>query len=371
MHVPMRLNQPVATPSRVVATDNLPLAAFGQPIVHTTQQIFDIHAASTPLLVARSVVAQPSAWPNFSNAQPLDAAVQPNSRNPNAGVVLGKPLERRAFEQAGIAPPAEPLEQTGIVVNLQEYRPPRGRWNGASILILPGGGYEFVCMEGNEGTEVAERLQDLGYLTFILDYNLEPRRFDGRAAGVEPAVADGIAALRIIRERAQTYGMDPSRLGVIGFSAGGHLTTCICRRIFEDSSLQDLWPRTTVVAYAPVRNPCCVCIVGSLGKDVVPRFVPWLLPWRHLPRLKRGELCRQHKWCNCVASVRAMPPTLVAASHEDAFVLPKHSSDLLAQSLEQQGVPFKYVKGDFGEHGFGLDGWRDECENWLAERLLS
>eukprot|EP00931_Biecheleriopsis_adriatica_P104132 TRINITY_DN78868_c0_g1_i1.p1 TRINITY_DN78868_c0_g1~~TRINITY_DN78868_c0_g1_i1.p1 ORF type:complete len:368 (-),score=31.59 TRINITY_DN78868_c0_g1_i1:68-1171(-) len=366
MHVPMRLNPPVLTPSGVVT----PLAGVGQPTMCMTRESLDAHPAYPPLSVAPSVDAHPSSRPNATNARPLCAAVQPNSQNSNAGAVLGKPLDKRAFELAGIAPPAEPLGQADIAGHLHEHRPRGGRWNGASILILPGGGYEFVSIEGNEGNEVAERLQNLGYLTFVLEYTLEPRRFDGRAASVEPAVDDGIAALRFIRQRVQNYGMDPSRVGVIGFSAGGHLTTCICRRIFEDSALQELRPRTTVVAYAPVRNPCCVCIVGSLGRDVVPRFVPWLLPWCQLPHLKCGELCRQHKWCNCVASVQAMPPTLVAASREDEFVLPEHSSDLLAQSLEQQNVPFKYVKGDFGEHGFGLGGWRDEFENWLEERLL-
>lgn len=130
-------------------------------------------------------------------------------------------------------------------------------------------------MKGHEGDELAHWLSKLGYLTFVLDYNLEPRRVlsilgskvDERAAGVEPAVKDGIAALRVIRGRAHEHGIDPSQIGLIGFSAGGHLACCICRQLAEDSSLRELLPlpKTAIIAYAPVRNPCCVCIVGSIG----------------------------------------------------------------------------------------------------------
>ena len=140
--------------------------------------------------------------------------------------------------------------------------PPRAR-NGAAVLVVPGGGYSTV-MIGYEGTDVADWLCARGFCAYALQYTLKPRNrlMYNRAQGVEPAVEEGVAALSIVQQRAVEFGLDPTRSCVLGFSAGAHLATCICRRLAEVPHV--LRPRAVVLAHPPARNPLCACILGHI-----------------------------------------------------------------------------------------------------------
>ncbi len=98
---------------------------------------------------------------------------------------------------------------------LTVYLPPENKRNGSSVIIAPGGG-NIMLMYGAEGFEVGERLNDLGFATFVLTYRLNPYTQEAR-------VLDGLRAMQHVRSRASEWKLDPNRIGFIGFSAGSFL----------------------------------------------------------------------------------------------------------------------------------------------------
>lgn len=248
--------------------------------------------------------------------------------------------------------------------NLYSHIPAEAERNGAAALVLPGGGYkDNVTTLDYEGTDVAAWMCSLGYAAFTLQYTLEPRSWSGRAAGVEPAIADGLEALSIITSRADELGLHCGAVCIIGFSAGAHLAMCILREIAERGLVQ-LKPAAMILAYPPARNPLCPCIMGSL--IVVPTYVDRILPWTSM-------LCSssQHHWCNPAVAAEAMPPTLLVASTKDRLLPPKKHGDVIAAAFRTYGTSLTYLRRDFGWHGFALNGWREECQNWLHDNLIA
>src|SRR5438309_411512 len=97
------------------------------------------------------------------------------------------------------------------------YRPARP--DGSSLLVLPGGGYEFLSVQ-NEGLDPAERFNAERTTVFVLTYRLPVEGWSNRS---QVALQDAQRAMRLIRSRAREFGIRPDNLGVLGFSAGGHL----------------------------------------------------------------------------------------------------------------------------------------------------
>jgi len=249
---------------------------------------------------------------------------------------------------------------------LHERIPPDEKRLGATVLVLPGGGYGNVTI-GYEGKEVAEWLCARGYAAFALDYTLEPRNklLGNRARGVEPAVEEGVAALRIMQERASELGLGCMKTCIIGFSAGAHLAMCICRRIAEVPEV--LHPQAIVLAYPTVRNPLCACILSGVWNRN-----PAMLVSHDAGRaicdhvLSDGS---QHKWCDLEAFADVAPSTLLVASTEDCLLPVKKNADPIAVALGRKNVQLEYVKRDFGDHGFALRGWESGLESWLQTTL--
>src|SRR5262249_30049641 len=113
------------------------------------------------------------------------------------------------------------------------HRPPSGKANGAAVLILPGGAYAHLCVN-KEGSEVADWLNSIGVTGVVLKYRVPAR--DGRERHAAP-LQDAQRALGLLRRDARSYGIDPSRIGVLGFSAGGHLAAVLSTH--DDSRTYD------------------------------------------------------------------------------------------------------------------------------------
>jgi acetyl esterase/lipase len=113
------------------------------------------------------------------------------------------------------------------VPELRVFRPARP--NGRAILVMPGGAYWFVSVV-NEGAELAPRLTARGYTVFVLTYRLPG---EGWAARSDVPLQDAQRAMRMIRMRARTYGLDSKRIAALGFSAGGHLAATLATRHAE------------------------------------------------------------------------------------------------------------------------------------------
>jgi endo-1,4-beta-xylanase len=113
--------------------------------------------------------------------------------------------------------------------SIDVYLPPKVIANGMAMVVAPGGGHEFLVIE-KEGTEIADWLNAKGIAVFVLKYRLarDPMsKADGKQLyGIEPhALPDALRAIRIVRAQAKEFGIDPARIGFMGFSAGAELTT--------------------------------------------------------------------------------------------------------------------------------------------------
>lgn len=233
-------------------------------------------------------------------------------------------------------PAGKIIIKTNITVPaLTLFRPPPDRANGTAMLVLPGGGFGALAWD-LEGTEVARWLADRGIAAFVLKYRIgpispssgeeQPESFEARVRMLEPAwkiaVADAGQAVRLLRERASDYGIDPERIGMIGFSAGA---ATMLGTVFH--------PDPTV------RPNFAVSMYGLLVRE------------SPLPA--------------------DAPPLFIAATQADATV-PAASSTHLFELWSKQGLPAElHIYGE-GEHGFGMrskglpvDHWPAALEAWL------
>lgn len=240
---------------------------------------------------------------------------------------------------------------------LTAYLPAPEKRNGASMLILPGGGYGHLAPQ--EGRGYAEWLSAQGVTCYVLKYRLGPAGYR------HPAMLhDAARGLRLLRAFARRDGLDPARIGIIGSSAGGHLAATLETHfdtgdaqatdpIERESSRPDL----AILCY-PVISMGQYTHAGSkenlLGKTPAPELVQAL----------SAEL-----------QVTAQtPPTFITSSVDDT-VVPVENSILFAQALQQAHVPYALHIYEHGRHGAGLGTpakpappWADECLYWLRSR---
>ena len=102
------------------------------------------------------------------------------------------------------------------------YLPPKEKANGIAVVICPGGGYGINAIK-HEGTDVAEQLNKAGIAAFVLKYRL-PSDKTMKDKSIGP-LQDAQQAIKIVRQRAKEWNVDPAKIGIAGFSAGGHLAS--------------------------------------------------------------------------------------------------------------------------------------------------
>jgi acetyl esterase/lipase len=231
----------------------------------------------------------------------------------------------------------------------------KGKPNGITLLIVPGGGYVRVVID-KEGFETAEWFAQRGFECAVLRYRLPA---DGWAAGADAPVHDAMRALRLLRQ--QPKGAANARYGVIGFSAGGHL---VARLITEPGLAyphQDAAddrssrPDFAVLMYPVILTEGAAAHAGSVQQLLAAGVVPSKLKLLSPPS-------------NVTAQT---PPTLLVHAADDASV-PLANSLAMYSALHAAGVRSELHVFDRGGHGFGLRGvngidaaaWPQLVENW-------
>lgn len=272
-----------------------------------------------------------------------------------APVVRAQPPGPEPLWPAG-APGALGTEAQDIPT-LTRHAPDEGKANGATMLVLPGGGYGHLA--SHEGKGYAEWFAARGVTAYVLKYRL------GSAGYRHPAMLnDAARALRTLRARARTEGLDPARVGVIGSSAGGHLASTLLTHF--DAGTPESADPIERESSRPDLGILCYPVI-SLGQFTHAGSKKNLLgenPSEDLVRLLSNEL-----------QVTAQtPPTFVWHTATDQAV-PVENALLFASALRASGVPFELHVYESGKHGLGLPAagrgapaWDEACLAWLRGR---
>jgi acetyl esterase/lipase len=242
--------------------------------------------------------------------------------------------------------------------------PPKTAYNGMTLLIVPGGGYVRVVID-KEGVEAAEWFTARGFAAAVLRYRMPA---DGWAAGVDAPVHDAMRALRLLRNRFAPSAGTPSRLGLIGFSAGGHL----CARLITEPNLAYApHDRADELSARPDFAVLMYPVIATTGPHAHAGSAKQLLA----AGVSSEKLARYSPHLNASATT---PPTMLVHAGDDESV-PVENSLLMYAALRKARVRSELHVFDRGGHGFGLRGvagkdvavWPTLVQNWAASNAPS
>lgn len=218
---------------------------------------------------------------------------------------------------------------------------PQGINTGKAIIILPGGGYTLEAIY-HEGYDVAKILAENGITGAVLKYRLPNPESSDRPEKVP--LADSRRALKLLRKKATELGVYPSKIGIMGFSAGSHLAT-----------MTSLWKSDD-----PDENPNFSVLVYGVTDDKSDNF-RWLEKSLYHRSMTEEEM-KMNKFLDLV-DAQAPPAFLVHAYDDD--VCHVSESTLYAQKLFEHKVPVEMHLFTKGGHGFGLGRKEDGTDQWL------
>jgi acetyl esterase/lipase len=242
--------------------------------------------------------------------------------------------------------------------SLTVFQPPADRATGATVVICPGGGYGHLAV-GHEGQDVGRWLNSIGVTGFMLKYRLAPRYR-------HPApLQDAQRAIRTVRARAKEWNVDPKRIGIWGFSAGGHLASTAGTH-FDDGKAE---------ANDPIERAGCRPDFLILAYPVITLEPPYAhLGSRNNLLGKKADLKLVESLSNEKMVTARTPPTFLMHTNSDAGVVPENSV-LFYLALRKAKVPAELHIYEKGPHGVGLaprdpilSTWPDRLAAWLKAR---
>jgi acetyl esterase/lipase len=262
------------------------------------------------------------------------------------------------------APKAEPLwpkaapgalgDKDADIPTLTPFLPAADKASGAAVVICPGGGYGGLAIS-YEGMDVGAWMAKRGVAGFVLKYRVAPYKHP-------VPLEDAQRALRTVRARAKEWGVDPARVGILGFSAGGHLASTAATH-FDDGKADaadpidraGCRPDFAILCYPVITLKPPYAHMGSrynlLGKDADEKLVESL--------------------CNDEQVTAKTPPTFLFHTADDNAV-PVENSLLFFEALHKAKVPAELHVYEHGRHGVGLapnepalSSWPDLLETWM------
>ena len=264
-----------------------------------------------------------SLWPKGAPGEKGDIGVERDMTKPSDGLSGGKQVVRIG----NVSTPT-----------LTVYQPPRDKDTGAAVVVCPGGGYNILAMD-LEGTEVCQWLNSAGVTAVLLKYRVPARK------GLERYTAplqDAQRTLSLARYHAAEWQIDPKRIGIMGFSAGGHLSAAASTR-FEKR------------AYEPVDE--------ADQASCRPDFVMLIYP-AYLIRKEGPDLAPE------LTVTSNTPPTFLVQTEDDPVRVENSLFYYLA--LKQAKVPAEMHLFADGGHGYGLResdkavlSWPKRAEEWM------
>lgn len=242
----------------------------------------------------------------------------------------------------------------GVTIpKLEIYLPEKEKVNGCAIIVVPGGGYSGLTYQG-EGVRTAKELAKTGITAFVLKYRLpdDSTMLDKKIGPLQ----DAQQALKTIRENVSKWGIDPARVGLMGFSAGGHLASIVATRfqetLIENKEGTSLRPDFLILVYPVTSMQDNLTHMDSrnalLGKN----------PSKDLIDKYSSELQVTEK----------TPPTYITQAGDDRLV-DVDNSIVFYESLRHKSVPAEMHLYPRGGHGFVLakpaDEWMQPLLQWM------
>ncbi|MBY0435385.1 MAG: alpha/beta hydrolase [Cyclobacteriaceae bacterium] len=243
---------------------------------------------------------------------------------------------------------------------LTVYRPAKS--NGTAVIICPGGAY-WINATVHEGSDVAKKFNDWGVTAFVLKY-----RIPNEATMVNKEIGplqDAQQAIKTVREKAKEFGIDPARIGIMGFSAGGHLAstaaTHFTKSVINNGENTSLRPDFVVLVYPVISFQNAVGHLGSRDQLIG----------------KNPSQQKIDEYSNELHVSAQTPPAFLIHASDDDGVSPENSV-LFYQQLIKNKVPAELHLYQKGGHGFGMnnpttkDEWMERLKNWmLTNRWLN
>lgn len=228
--------------------------------------------------------------------------------------------------------------------------------NGTSVIICPGGGY-YILAASHEGSDVAKRFNEMGVTAFVLKYRLPttPDLLESKEVG---SLMDAQRAIQLVRTRAKEFGVDPARIGIMGFSAGGHVASTAATHFtspaLAGAKSADVRPDFVILGYPVVSFQAEIAHGGSrdalLGKDAPKSKIDY--------------------YSNELQVTPQTPPTFLVHAADDGAVPVENSIEFML-ACKRNKVPVELHVYPKGGHGFGMnnptttDKWMERVENWM------
>ena len=274
----------------------------------------------------------------------------------NAAETTGKPRERILLWPNG-APGAKGTAERDKP-SITVYAAPVAQRNGCAVVVCPGGGYGHLAV-GHEGRDIGNWFNTFGVTAFVLRYRIAPHYR-------HPApLQDAQRAIRYVRHHAKKWGVDPTHIGIMGFSAGGHLVTTAATHF--DQGKADSADPVDRVSCRPDFLIAVYPVVSLTTKYTHRGSKRNLLGKSPDPKLVRSL-------SNELQVTKETPPTFLFHTGTDKAV-PAENSVLFYLACRKAGVPVEMHIYERGRHGVGLakkdpvlKSWPDRLKDWMKLR---
>ena len=241
------------------------------------------------------------------------------------------------------------------IPTLSIFIPKETKPNQTAVIICPGGGYSHLAFD-KEGTKVAEWFNSIGIAAFVLKYRM-PTDLTMKNKKVGP-LQDAQEAIRYVRQNATKWNIDPSKIGILGFSAGGHLASTASTH-FDDKVYESIYKVSARPDFSLLIYP-----VISMENDITHKGSQTNL----LGNNPSQELI--NSFSNEKKVTSQTPPTFLVHATDDTAVIPENSINYYL-ALKKNGVTSELHLYEKGGHGFGLGVkdtskfWTKDCIEWL------